>query len=77
MARVKRSVHAKKHHKAILEQAKGMVSEREGLKMEQAFTMLRNHARNHNLRLMDVARDVIDGSLAASSLDRPGAVRPT
>lgn len=35
--------------------------------------MLRNHARNHNLRLVVVAQDVIDGSLAASSLDRlPG-----
>ena len=31
---------------------------------------LRNHARNHNLRLADVAQDVIDGSLAASALDR-------
>ena len=34
--------------------------------MEQAFATLRNHARNHNLRLADVARDVIGGTLAAS-----------
>jgi GAF domain-containing protein len=59
----------------VIEQAKGMVSEREGLNMQQAFTMLRDHARNHNLRLMDVARDVIDGNLAASTLDRLPAVR--
>jgi GAF domain-containing protein len=62
--------------RVVIEQAKGMVSEREQVDMEDAFTMLRNHARSHNLRLMDVARDVIDGKLAASSLDRaPAASR--
>lgn len=55
----------------VIEQAKGMVAERRGLDMELAFALLRNHARNHNLRLADVAQDVIDGTLAASALDRP------
>ena len=55
----------------VLEQAKGMVAEREDLNMEQAFSALRNHARNHNLRLVDVAEAVIAGSLPASAL-RPG-----
>jgi GAF domain-containing protein len=54
----------------VIEQAKGMVAERESLSMEQAFSALRNHARNHNLRLVDVAEAVIVGSLAASALDR-------
>ena len=54
----------------VIEQAKGMVAERESLNMEQAFYALRNHARNHNLLLVDVAEAVIDGSLAASALDR-------
>jgi len=49
-----------------IEQAKGMVAERQGLNMEQAFTALRKHARNHNLRLVDVAKDVIDGTSAGS-----------
>jgi GAF domain-containing protein len=53
----------------VIEQAKGMVAERESLNMEQAFYALRNHARNHNLRLVDVAEAVIGGSLAASALD--------
>jgi GAF domain-containing protein len=61
----------------VIEQAKGMVSEREHLNMERAFKMLRSHARNHNLRLMDVARDIIDGKLAVSSLDRLPAARPS
>ena len=56
----------------VIEQAKGMVAEREGVDMEQAFVALRNHARNHNLRLADVARDVIAGTLAAAgSIVRP------
>ena len=35
--------------------------------MDQAFSTLRNHARYHNLRLVDVAHDVIEGTLAASA----------
>jgi AmiR/NasT family two-component response regulator len=57
----------------VIEQAKGMVAEREGLDMEQSFSMLRGHARNHNLRLADLAGDVISGRVAASALDRPRA----
>ena len=53
----------------VIEQAKGMVADREGLNMEQAFSRLRGHARSHNLRLVDVANDVIFGGLAASDLD--------
>jgi GAF domain-containing protein len=54
----------------VIEQAKGMVAERERLNIEQAFSALRNHARNHNLRLVDVAEAVISGSLPPSALDR-------
>ena len=42
--------------RVVIEQAKGMVAERLGLNMEQAFSRLRSHARNHNLRLVDVAQ---------------------
>jgi len=54
----------------VIEQAKGMVAEREGLDMDQAFTALRNHARNHNLRLVVLAEDVIGGHLLPPALDR-------
>jgi len=60
----------------VIEQAKGMVAERAGLHMEQAFSMLRDHARNHNLRLVDVARDVIRGTLPVAALDRPSSTQP-
>ncbi|HUP14795.1 MAG TPA: GAF and ANTAR domain-containing protein [Acidimicrobiia bacterium] len=55
----------------VIEQAKGMVAERENLNMEQAFSLLRNHARNHNLRLVDVARDIITAKVGVAALDRP------
>jgi len=58
----------------IIEQAKGVLSERTGIEMERSFATLRNHARNHNLRLADVAQRVIDGTLRAEDLDPP---RPT
>jgi hypothetical protein len=41
----------------LIEQAKGMVAERAGLNMEQAFSALRAYARNHNLRLAAVAEN--------------------
>jgi GAF domain-containing protein len=52
-----------------IEQAKGIIGERLGLNMESSFSLLRHHARNHNLRLIDVADDVISGKLLSSSLD--------
>ena len=57
----------------MIEQAKGMVAEREGLSMEEAFATLRGYARNHNLRLADVARDLIDGTITSM----PVEVRPS
>ena len=61
--------------RVLLEQAKGMVAERLNLDMERSFAVLRNHARNHNLRLHDVAQSVIDGTLAAADLDVPPPAR--
>jgi len=53
----------------VIEQAKGVVSERAGLDMELAFARLRRHARNHNLRLTDVAQAVSSKALPVASLD--------
>jgi GAF domain-containing protein len=46
-----------------IEQAKGVIAEREMQSVDEAFLRLRQHARNHNQRLADVARDVVAGSL--------------
>jgi len=50
--------------RVVIEQAKGRIAERAGLTMDQAFTLLRQHARNTNQRLTDVARFVIDSPTA-------------
>jgi transcriptional regulator with GAF, ATPase, and Fis domain len=54
--------------RVAIEQAKGVVSQRQGLDMEAAFSMLRGYARNNGLRLVDVANDVIAGRLPAAAL---------
>ncbi len=53
----------------VIEQAKGVVAERADLDMEHAFARLRRHARNHNLRLTDVAHAISSKALAVSLLD--------
>ena len=55
--------------RVIIEQAKGMVAEGANLTMEDAFRALRNHARGHNLRLADLARDITIGTVPPTSLD--------
>ena len=52
----------------MIEQAKGVLSERRRITVDEAFTMLRDHARHHNLRLSDLARDVAEGSTTAAGL---------
>lgn len=56
--------------RVVIEQAKGVVAERTGLDMEQSFSRLRRHARNHGLRLTDVAHAVATKALPVSSLDQ-------
>ena len=56
--------------RVVIEQAKGRLAERLGLDMDQSFALLRDHARNTNQRLTDVARHVID-SPATTSRPRP------
>jgi AmiR/NasT family two-component response regulator len=47
----------------MIEQAKGVLAERAGFHMDQAFSWLRSHARSHNLLLVDVAQSVIAGTV--------------
>src|ERR1700730_1208038 len=74
---VNQQLHDALNTRITIEQAKGVVAERAGLDMEQSFSRLRNHARNHTLRLVDVAQGVIDGTLSEASLDplRPPQAR--
>jgi transcriptional regulator with GAF, ATPase, and Fis domain len=54
--------------RVIIEQAKGVLSQRGGLSMDAAFDRLRRYARDHSLRLSDVARQVVDTDLATEVL---------
>jgi AmiR/NasT family two-component response regulator len=47
--------------RVIIEQAKGVLAERHGLAMDEAFAALRHHARQFNLKLTDVAHAVARG----------------
>lgn len=55
----------------VIEQAKGMIAERLTLDMERAFGTLRNHSRNHNVRLVELARDITTAKLDVAALDPP------
>jgi GAF domain-containing protein len=60
----------------VIEQAKGVLAERAGVSMEAAFSAMRNRARNHNEKLVEVAQGVIDGTVSVDDLRsrprRPG-----
>jgi AmiR/NasT family two-component response regulator len=49
--------------RAITERAKGILMERHSVNESSAFTLLREHARDHNRKLVDVATAVVDGHL--------------
>jgi GAF domain-containing protein len=46
-----------------IEQAKGVLAERNNLTMDEAFDALRRHARDNNLKLTDVATSVVTAGL--------------
>jgi GAF domain-containing protein len=57
--------------RVIIEQAKGVLAQRGNLTMVAAFDRLRRYARNHNARLSEVARKVVETDLAADVLGAP------
>ena len=44
----------------VIEQAKGKISQAANIDMDRAFQRLRAHARNHNLRLSQLAADIAE-----------------
>ena len=50
-------------NRVVIEQANGVISERAGVDLAEAYARLRDYARNGNLRLTDVAQAAVDGSL--------------
>lgn len=58
--------------RVVIEQAKGVVSRTHGVDVDEAFRLLRTHARATNAKLTEVAAAVVDGSV---QVPRPGGDR--
>jgi transcriptional regulator with GAF, ATPase, and Fis domain len=54
--------------RVVIEQAKGVLAERGDLTMDNAFQVLRKHARDHNLRLHDVARGIVERTVDVAAV---------
>ena len=57
--------------RVVIEQAKGVISERAGVDLAEAFSRLRAFSRNGNLRLTEVAQAAIDGTLDSRAWASP------
>ena len=49
--------------RVVVEQAKGMVAEAEGISVGEAFEAIRRHSRDHNTGLRSVAEDIVHRGL--------------
>lgn len=59
--------------RVVIEQAKGVLAERHGSSMDEAFTALRRHARDHNHLLTGLAHALVARSLDPAELDQLAA----
>ncbi len=58
--------------RVTIEQAKGAIAERAHISTDQSFSRLRDYARQHNLKLTDVAAGVVSRTLPAEVLAELG-----
>jgi GAF domain-containing protein len=54
--------------RVVIEQAKGVLAERGGIALDEAFARLRAHARSARRRLSDLAAAVVDGTFDTTDL---------
>lgn len=60
--------------RAVIEQAKGVLMEREGISADEAFLQLRRLSQEHNARLVEVASMVVALASPEQAAISPGAV---
>ncbi|WSY15315.1 GAF and ANTAR domain-containing protein [Embleya sp. NBC_00896] len=65
----KAQLQAALHSRVVIEQAKGVLAERRQIGLDEAFDILRGHARAHRIRLADLARQVVQGAFDTDTLD--------
>lgn len=73
--RVNEQLSAALTSRVVIEQAKGVVAERAGVDLAEAFSRLRAYARDRNLRLTDVAEAAVAGTLDLDPLGWARGVR--
>jgi GAF domain-containing protein len=54
--------------RVVIEQAKGMLAEYLKMSVDNAFRLLRSYTRDHDRKLSDVARDVVDRKIPSTAL---------
>ena len=59
------------HSRILIEQAKGLLAARLNITVDDAFAILRQHARNNCRKLRDVAAAVVDGTLTLTAEPAP------
>jgi GAF domain-containing protein len=57
--------------RVLIEQAKGVLAERNGIDMDAAFASLRKYARDNNLKLADVAFSIVRGAIDPTAIVTP------
>lgn len=63
--------------RVVIEQAKGILSERCGIGVDDSFHQLRNYARTHNRRLHDVAQELLEGEIPTEAFSGEGGTPGT
>lgn len=66
----KAQLQAALHSRVVIEQAKGVLAERWQVSLDEAFESLRNYARPRQMRLADLARQVVQGTMDTAELQR-------
>lgn len=68
---VRRQLQRALDSRIVIEQAKGILAERSNLAIDEAFSLLRRYARDHNRQLSQLAQAVIDGAVDIGALGAP------
>jgi response regulator NasT len=58
--------------RAVTERAKGILMERHGIDEGAAFSMLRDHARRNNRKMVEVAQEIVSMHQLLPGVTRPG-----
>jgi hypothetical protein len=56
--------------RVVIEQAKGVIAHRDQISPDEAFERMRRHARNHNLKVHELAHQILDAVLTTEAVSR-------